>query len=76
MEHHNHDHHEMAADMAPTLDAVAGGDVHQHGMAGMDMHMAMSYHFGSIETILFSFWSTQTAGGNFGFRFRIRCKFA
>uniref|UniRef100_A0AC34F8T5 Copper transport protein n=1 Tax=Panagrolaimus sp. ES5 TaxID=591445 RepID=A0AC34F8T5_9BILA len=66
---HAHHNHAMAASAAEAaamrMDANSAAIDHNNhnGMSGMNMHMAMFYHFGSIETILFSWWSTKTAGG-------------
>uniref|UniRef100_A0AC34FPU5 Copper transport protein n=1 Tax=Panagrolaimus sp. ES5 TaxID=591445 RepID=A0AC34FPU5_9BILA len=55
----DHAHHNHAAEAAAAMPM----DHINHDMSGMNMHMAMFYHIGSIETILFRWWSTKTAGG-------------
>uniref|UniRef100_A0A914YJQ3 Copper transport protein n=1 Tax=Panagrolaimus superbus TaxID=310955 RepID=A0A914YJQ3_9BILA len=59
---HAHHNHAMPAEAAAAAAAMPM-DHNNHDMSGMNMHMAMFYHFGSIETILFSWWSTKTTGG-------------
>uniref|UniRef100_A0A914P3W3 Copper transport protein n=1 Tax=Panagrolaimus davidi TaxID=227884 RepID=A0A914P3W3_9BILA len=63
MEHAHHNHEMAAVAAAAANQNSMNQDHNNHDMSGMDMHMAMFYHFGSIETILFSWWSTKSAGG-------------
>ncbi|PIC25924.1 hypothetical protein B9Z55_018667 [Caenorhabditis nigoni] len=52
---HSHHHHAHKGTIGNT--AVANTQSSDHMM----MHHAMSFHFGTEETILFDFWKTETA---------------
>merc|ERR1719320_182889 len=69
MDHSGHDHSGHSAVLGATEDPHAGHDM--HGMSGgghstHDMMMAMYFHLGYNETILFKWWKISTIGGLIG----------
>lgn len=64
MEHHNHDHHMMMDDGTTTTDHSG----HSGGSGGITMThtMAMFFHFGYKEVVLFESWAIGSVGGLVG----------
>lgn len=74
MNHHNHNsmapEPNMSQDMA-SMDGMDGHDhqnhaAHSHSSEAMGHMMMMYFHFGTEETVLFSFWKFSSAGGLIG----------
>lgn len=66
MDHSGHDHSGHSAVLGATEDPHAGHDMSGMGHSTHDMMMAMYFHLGYNETILFKWWKISTIGGLIG----------